>query len=423
MLRRLRIPNPILNKSEITYLNSDYTSGTSLDVISNQFIEATNIGVLGKVGEEKTEARDVSSISGTSTVVVSSAYNQDHNKGTSLYISPWDKISIERQLTSSGDWGVYEVITIEWDKNETLYDDLGGTSQHNYRFRFYNSINGLYSEYSPTLSGAGFTRNQVGRMILNVRKNVRDPNRERVADQRIIELLNDGQDVITGIRYDWWFLKVDTYETSNGIATVADQRRYDLSVYDRFNYLHRIRYLYAPNSRNVLYDLIPKPDEEFDRYMQDVSRTSDDNILYYKQSPPDSSSEVGYFVTWPSASSTGGTFYPIYFKKFRLLSDVSDTTDLPFPQILEDYASWILHQNLGNDTDATTYKNRFFGNAPRSQDQQEITGIMLLHNYQKNKNMPTNYPRSLWRYGGGGRNKNYYGNGLISSDYRKEKFF
>ena len=379
-----------------------------------------NIAVIGNVGDELTEQEDVTGVSGDTSITLSAALAFDHNKGTPVYISEWDQVNIERNDGSG--FSSIIVIDIQWDKLETIYSDTNGSSTATYRFRFYNSAAQIYSEYSPSISGGGFDRNQVGAMILNVRKKIRDPNREKISDSYIIQLLGDAQTTISGIRHDWWFLKVDIFEGGTSITAVAGQRKYDLDVYTDFNYLHRIRYHFAPSTNNLLYDLIPKPDEEFDRFMQDRAATNNDNVLYFKQSPPDSNSDVGYFIVYPVPSTTAGIFYPIYFKKMNTLNDIADETNIPFPEVLEDYASWQIHEELGNEDEAKRYKNRFFGNPPRGFLQQEVTGLALLQTYQRNRNMPTNFPRSLVRYRGRRQARNYYGEGLVGNDYYKENY-
>ena len=185
MARRLNIPNPRLSDGEVTYLNADYTSGVSLTVQRADIFQNDDIAVVGRVGEEQTESESVLSTTGNVTITLDAALTFDHNKGIAVYLSRWDQVSIERQITSVGTWSVLILTNIQWDKLETLYDDTNGTDLHSYRFRFYNSAGAYYSEYSPTIGGGGFSRSQVGAMVLNVRRNLRDPNRERVKDSKI----------------------------------------------------------------------------------------------------------------------------------------------------------------------------------------------------------------------------------------------
>lgn len=424
--RKIKIPNPKLSANELTYLDDDYSTGTDLTVLSNLGFAAQDILVAGQVGDEQTEQKDISSVTDATTITISAALNFPHTKQTPIYKTPYNQVSVESQYGSSGAWTVLVTQDIQWDKLETLYIDPNGADQYNYRFRFYNSITGNYSAYSPTISGAGFANNTVGRMIINTRRKVRDPNREKVSDERIIELLVEGQDTIAGVRADWWFLRVDTYELvkrglATGIPTVANQSYYDLEDLENFNYLKRIRYNFSSNTNQGPYDLTAKPDEEFDRFEQSPSLQNNNNVLYYKVSPPDTGSNLGYYVVWPVPMDTGGTFYPIYFKTMNRLNDISDTTSVPYPQILEDYAAWRLHNDLGNTVEAGKYKNLFFGNTARGTANEQITGIALLTMNHNNKTIPSNKPQRLWKYSGRRANKNSFSEGL-NNDTIKENY-
>ena len=61
--REIRIPNPKLSDNELTYLDEDYSSGTSLTVLSNLGFASQDIAVVGVVGDEQTEQKDVTPVS------------------------------------------------------------------------------------------------------------------------------------------------------------------------------------------------------------------------------------------------------------------------------------------------------------------------------------------------------------------------
>lgn len=423
-MRRIRVPNPRLSESEITYLDADYSSGTTLTVLQASIFANDDIAVIGRVGEELTESQIVLSTTGTTVITLNASLNNLHNKSTAVYLSRWNQVSIEREITTVGTWSQIALIDIQWDKLETLFDDLSGNDLHSYRFRFYNSAGVYFSDYSPTISGGGFVRSQVGSMIINVRKNIHDPNRDRIKDSKIIQELNDCQNFLTGIRHDWWFLKVDTWELHkrslvNGIPAVTGQNYYDLDAYSDLNYLHRVRCHYLPSTANTLYDLELKGDEDFARFEQDQSQTNDDATLYFKQVAPDANSTIGYIVVWPTPATSSNLLYPIYFKSMGSLNTVDDTTAVPFPQILEDYASWQLNEELGNDDRAVYYKNQFFGNPVRGLSPNVVTGVALLEQHQKRRANPTGKGRSFWKP----QVKNYSGFGALNSDYIKENYF
>ena len=205
----------------------------------------------------------------------------------------------------------------------------------------------------------------------------------------------------------------------SGITTVSGRNYYDLDTYSDLNYLHRVRYHYLTATTNRLYDLDPKSDEDFARYEQDRDQTNDDAVLYFKQSPPDSGSLIGYITIWPTPSTTDNILYPIYFKAMGTLNTIDDTTAVPFPNILEDFASWQLHEELGNEDQAVKYKNQFFGAPVRGLTPNIVTGIALLDQHQKRRSQPTGKGRVFWRP----RTSNSSGYGAFNSDQIKERYF
>lgn len=427
-MRRIRIPNPRLLESERTFLDADYTTLTTLTVVSNLGFAANNYAVVGETGEEKTEASPVSSITSNTTITLVTAYKFSHNKSTSLYRSEWNQVAIERKLHTSSTWAALVTQDIQWDKLETLYVDSTGDDTYDYRFRFYNSTSASYSEYSPTVSGAGFSPQQVGAMILHVREKIKDPNRARFTDTRIIEQLQAGQLYIPTLIPDLWFLRVDTFEASNGIAAVASTSKYSLAQYTDYAVLAKIKYKYV-SGNTFVYDLEGKNDIEFDRFTYNQLRVADDNVVRFKLLPPDSSSSKGYFTVDPVPKTTGiGTFYPIYYRALTALNSVEDTTDLTYPEILEDYAAWKLHTLMGNTGEAQKYEGLFFGepsviHAGRLNfATKNITGIELLKLENNMREQGNEYPRNLWKWRGRRSNTNYYRRGLIDRDFIKENY-
>lgn len=396
IIRRIRIPNTNLS-GEKTYLDADYSSGTTLTVISNLGFADNYMVVVGEPGEEKTEAKDATGITGNATINISGALKFSHNKSTPIYKAVWDQVSIERQ-TTGGTWAEITASEIDWDKNETVYIDASGDDTHSYRFRFYNQFLTQYSEYSPTVAGEGFTKKQVGYMLQNVRKAVDDPDKKRVSDTEIIRMFTTAQDIIQSVRHNWWFLKVDTWKASNGITTEASTGVYSLATYTDFNYLERMRFNFNDGTDNTIYDLIPLDEIEFDDWVKDQDRTDDDTVARFKLIPADSSSDQGYFEVDPVPETAGyGTFYPEYWKIMGTLDDVADETDCPLPQILEDYASWKIEQRKGNETKAKIYQDLFYGANPKEKGRRDLTGIALLEQLNKNKGSTRGMPKQIWR--------------------------
>ena len=402
-MRRLRIPPPDLHREEKTYLDADYSTGsTALTVINAIGFaggEVTFFVIVGEPGEDKTEHQQVSSLTGNTQINVPATFRFNHNKATLIYRSPWDQVEISK-MPSGGSWTTISESRIQWDKNETLYIDDDGVSTDSYRFRLWNSISNIYSEYSPTVTGAGFARNQVGFMLNRVRKNINDMERKIVSDDEIIEQLDSAQDLIKGVRQDWWFLLVDTFKQSTGITIVADTGTYSLATYTDFSFLESVRYRFDDGTDDILRHIRFMDKLIFDDRIRDQDRDHDDQIEVYTLLPADSSSDNGYIQVDPIPDNANGTLYPNYYKTMTTLNDVADETPIPIPSILETYSIAMCERIKGNETKAELYENLFFGNPDNKQgNSRRNTGIQLLERMQNAQTHPLGQPRNIkmWR--------------------------
>lgn len=429
-MRRIRIPNPDLHKEEKTYLDADYSTGsTSLTVVNAIGFaggEVNFFGVIGEVGEDKTESQQVSSITGATQVNFPATFRFNHNKSTPLYRSSWNQVELSK-MVSGGGWVIISQSNIQWDKNETIYIDNDGATTDSYRFRFWNSVSNVYSEYSPTATGAGFDRNQVGFMVLRVRKNINDVERKIISDSEIIEHLDTAQDLIKGIRQDWWFLLVDTFKGLNGISVVASTGVYSLATYTDFNFLKDLRYNFNNGTDNIVRHLTFQEKLIFDDRVRDQNRSKDDQIEVYTLLPADSSSANGYIQVDPVPEHAYGTLYPNYYKTMTTLNDVADTTPIPIPSILETYAISQCERIKGNETKAELYENIFFGKSggKKGSVTTRSTGIQLLERMQNAQTHPQGQPKSfkLWRGRKALRDLMQDTSYGLSNDSMREKYF
>lgn len=422
-MRRIRVTNPLLNQNYRTYITSDYSSGTSLTVASNTSFAASDYLVVGEPREELTEGKKLDSKSGSTTMTLASALNFAHSKSTSIYKSLWDQVSIESRASSSASWAVLSLSAIQWDNkdNETVYFDSDGTNTTQYRFRFYNSITTAYSEYSPTLTGAVAARGSVRAMVDRVRELTQDKESKIVTDEEIIRAFNDGQDIIYTHNPKYWFLLVDTYKGANGIEATADTSVYSLVDYTTLGHLDSIRYRYNYGADDVIYRLDFKPTVEFDALTKDLNASTDDWPEIYKLLPADSASANGYFQVDPTIKTDNvGTFYPSYFEKMADLDTVDDTTQVPLPKLLEDYAIAYVERIKGNETKAKLYEASLMSDNP----DRTPKGLAMLDKMDNQQKAPQGQMKYFWRFRGQKAQSNLYGNkAAYTNDYKKENYF
>lgn len=435
-MRRLRIPNPNLLQNEKTFIDSDYISGSTIIVVSSFTFASNDMVVAGETGDKKTELGYLQGLTPPANISLLNPFNFNHNKGTILYRTDWDYVAIEGTAPNSTLFNQLVKIPIQWDKRQTIYIHTAGTDFWNYRIRFYNSVLGIYSEYSPTVPGAGFERNDVGQMIINVRRKIRDINRDRYSDSDIIQLLDSAQLDAMSYIPKLWFLYKDTWETAtpngfgnlinigNGIAGVTNQTKYSLAQYNDLNYLDKLRYYYNNNGAFLLWDVQPLAAVDFDRFLYNQNRIKNDIILSFKLLPPDSNSAQGYVEVDPvPLGQSVGTFYPVYWAFPNTLSNIEDATLFPFPQLLEDYAAWRLHDWMGNMEEAAKYK-QLYGSPPDNNPDAPLQGGLLMLQRQQNAVRRANgYGRSFWNFRGKRGTGNFFGKGIVSRDFYKENYF
>jgi len=421
-MRKIRIPIPDLSHTEKTYLDADYSSGTALTVINNYGFTNDDWTIIGEPGEEKTETKDVTGQTGNTQIDISAALKFDHNKGCVIYRYEYDQYEIYRYRAAA--WTLISTSNIQWDKHETIYIDSDGAATDLYKYRLKNSAATSYSDYSPSLAATGFTKAQVGYMITNVRKILGDEDRQIIkSDDEIIRQFNRAQEIIQGVRTDWWFLR----KTNSGITTVASTRRYGLSSITDLNYVDSVRYRFNDGTTDNTYHLGQISLVEMDSLVIDNNMTADDWPEFYTIEPADSIDAVGYVaVDKPSETTAYGTFYIRYFELMADLDDVADTTDVPFPSILEDYALSYCFKIKGDETRGKMYEERFYGPQPSKMEGQynrEPTGIRLLELMQNGKGRAQGQPKQMKKFRGRGGIKKLYNEHTVDRDYIAENYF
>jgi len=422
-MRKLIIPIPSLQNTEKTYLDADYSSGTALTVVNNYGFANDDFAIVGEPGEEKTETKDVTGQTGNTIINISASLKFAHNKSCVIYRYEYDQYEIYRYRSAT--WTLISTSNIQWDKRETIYIDTDGAATDSYKYRLKNSAATRYSDYSPTIAATGFTKSQVGYMIRNVRAILGDNDRIIIkSDDEIIRQFNRAQEIIQGVRQDWWFLR----KTDSTITTVADRRRYGLATLTSLNYVDTVRYNLNDGTTDNVWQLGQISMVEMDELVRDNDMTSDDSPSKYTIEPSDDSDAVGYIsLNVPSKTTGYGTFHIRYFKTMTDMDDVADTTDVPLPSILEDYALAYCFPIKGDETRGKMYMDRFYGPQPSKMENQynrEPTGIRLLELMQNGKGKGLGQPKSLKKWRGRGPIGRYFEDDTNTDrDYRAEHYW
>jgi hypothetical protein len=344
---KIQIYNPDLSNEERTYLDADYSSGTTLTVRNNGGMTANYFVVVGEPGQEQTECKQISSTTGNTTITIASALKFAHPKSTPVYLTKWDKWSLERASTLAG---VYTEVTespvfIKWEDKElaTLIENVSGSSSYFYKWRPLNSITATYGSYSDVLAGGGQERSTVGFVINQVKRN---PLAKDVDDETIIEYFNDFQELVyEEMPKAWWFKKEGTQ-----VATAADTYKYSISTnWSDFLSMNYMLYRYVSGSTDVTYPLTFSPLVEFYNFKADSDQPSDDYAKYWTVLPPDSTSPKGYIGIHPTPKSDDCYLAPVYNRSLTDLDTFGDILVVPKPKGYVDYALYRIASDIKLD--------------------------------------------------------------------------
>jgi hypothetical protein len=400
---KLFIQNPDLTYEEKTSLTADYLSGVSLTTRNNEGFTANWFAIVGEPGQKQTEAKQVDSLSGNETITLSGALKFSHTKSCPIYLSQWDKVSVERSATETGTFVAItdSPFSLEWDDEEltSTINDASGAVSNYYKWRFYNSITGTYSSYSGVISGGGLDRNRAGYVIEKVRKNQATTG---VSDQSMYDYMNDFQDLCyEEMPEAWWFTREGT-----SVSTVADSYKYNISTnWSDLLSVKFVLYRYVNGSQDVTAPLTYIPPLEFYNYKADANRASDDNATRWTFLPPDSSSAKGYIGVDPTPDTTACYVKPVYYIDLPIINSFEDILVIPRPKAYEDYILYRIFEDIKQDSQtASTYNARV---------QSSITALKKRLRRQQGD-------KTLFRYRGQKGYQALFGGGGVSLDTYRE---
>jgi hypothetical protein len=178
-----------------TYLSKDYIAASTSFTVENteQFTAANGLVVFGMIGTSNAELIATLSSKTATVLNMGSGCVFQHNRGEPVSQVTYNKVIIESSTSSTGTFAVIATIDLQWSSDKTSYNDTAGTSATYYRQRFYNTVTGIYSDYSN--GGVGVSQNDLGpttvsSLILSVRTAV---GNTELTDAFFISALNDAR--------------------------------------------------------------------------------------------------------------------------------------------------------------------------------------------------------------------------------------
>lgn len=399
-MRLIEIRNPKVLEDPITFISQEYGSGTTLYVEDSLGFANNDLILVGGIGNEKTETTDLTSAPPNKTSLTITALNHDHETDESVQKVIYDQFDIQYRTSSTASWQSLDTgKSFDWRDDDTTYVHQAGQSAYQYRVRYRNSAISEVSGWSDTVSGSGLTRNQVGNMVEQVRKWAENEEGQVVDDDEIISYFNYAQDAVTSLNKKWPWLKTEqTYTTT--AASEGPWDEYDLpSDWDE---IWRCKFRYDDGTSDIDYFLKYLPKTDFEYKYKDQDADTDDNAKNY------SIDEVNdYLMIGPKTESAGYTVTLIYYKSLADLDSYGDTTEIPLPEVLINYATAKVWRRKDNFEKHDEYMNDF-ANSLRMLEQMKVK---------------SHHPKAIKRWKGRKAMSRIYGDRRSYSDSYRENYY
>src|SRR3990167_2845858 len=149
---------PDLSTYPKTYFDADEAAGqTTLSANGNGV--STGYLILGQPGTSRAEIVLASAVAATTITVGATAYA--HNRGEPITFIPYNQIEPFRSTDAGVNYSALTAISIRADATETYLNRPSDATTDYYKFRFKNSTDTTYSDYSDAVIATGFADNSV----------------------------------------------------------------------------------------------------------------------------------------------------------------------------------------------------------------------------------------------------------------------
>lgn len=379
--------NPTTESAEKSFLTQAYNAGAdTINVKNNDRFALNQRIMIGEMGRERTEIVTVDSAPTGGNAVPVSTTVFDHDETDPVYILDYDQVRFYR--STDGEDGTYSQIgsnvalDVDNANLQTVYDDTTGTSAYFYKVDFYHSVSTEASDKSEPISGTGYTRFQIGRVIEEVAREVGDPNFEFISPEEYVGIANEcSDDLQSRTKKPYSFLL-----TEENLSTTAGQNYIDVTATTDKLWKHsKTRYNYTNadgTDRTDPYRYLSY-DEFVNRFVDNTIEDSDqlqyltydeatDRVLLYP-TPATSQSNVVKFRFWK------------YFSEFTNLSDLVET---PNARVYKLFMK-------GHYYKQKAIQDRAFLAISDRIDNQYESEVARLHRYRKDHSEPKQFQPSF----------------------------
>jgi len=305
----IRVNNNLTVNSPKTFFSVSKASGVGTINVKNINSFTANLAAqIGQTGEERSEIKVISSVSGTNIVLTANT-TYEHPSDTPVYSIQYDQIVFEK--SSSGTAGTATpiasgTVSITPDSIYTQFDDSTGATSDAYRTYFRNSVSALTSSESDWLTSTGFSFFSLARIRDRVKGKLYNSGFIKDDDQLndwINEWLEEMNNAIVDVDKSYSLGTTNVSFGTSGMGTISAT---DFK---------------QPKRMFITYDGVNR----YKATKQDISETHPNET--YNQSHP-------YYIWWGddtlqiAPSDTAGTAEIVYYKRPSLLTN--DADELPF---------------------------------------------------------------------------------------------
>lgn len=203
------IKNPDILDEEKTYLTSEITSGTTINVADYSGFSDNDYLVLGTYGKEKSEIVQINDSSIDSSIQLENAVNYSHPANTKVTVIPWNEFSLESASSETGTFAVHGTGVLQVDGEFTYYTSSSATTTW-YKVRYYNRNDNSYSDYSDAIQAVGLKANSRGRLKEMAKSLFGDKNNKWVEEDQWDDLFYQVENEVYNYRKKWSFLQAST---------------------------------------------------------------------------------------------------------------------------------------------------------------------------------------------------------------------
>ncbi len=187
----IKASNPSLLDNVRTYLSAKTSAGdTSTSVVNSTGLAQNDYVVFGELGEDRSEIRKISTLTGSVTVAVDTTLF-DHPVDTPITFIKYNKVRIYRSTNAGVSYSLLTTVDIQPDRLITTYDDTAAQSTYYYKVAYFNSTSSQESGLSAALIATGYTSYSLKALQDRVISLFPDPTEDFLDRNEITDWLND----------------------------------------------------------------------------------------------------------------------------------------------------------------------------------------------------------------------------------------